>query len=126
MKFDGSELRGLEVSLAKAMAGAMKDVTAVVAKGALNIKNEARRLSPKGGHVRQYPNSITYDMRMSVRGPMAEIGPDKEKRQGALGNLLEYGSVNNGPHPHMRPAAQKEQPRFEKALEDVAIKALEA
>jgi len=56
---------------------------------------------------------------------VAEIGPDKLRRQGPLGNLLEYGSVHNAPHPHMIPAAEAEQPRFEQAMEDLSARLLE-
>ena len=50
----------------------------------------------------------------------AEIGPDKLRPQGPLGNLIEFGSINNPPHPGGLPAALREEPRFEKAAADAA------
>lgn len=97
----------------------------VVAKGALNIKTDARRRVGGLKHAPSYPASITYDSKETPGGATAEIGPDKNKRQGALGNLIEYGSVHNSPKPHMAPAADAEAPRFEKAMEELAAKPLE-
>lgn len=121
---NGHEVVELEAVLVKAALGVIKDVRAVVEKGALNIKKDAAKRIGGLAHARAYPRSISYDMRQSLLGPTAEIGPDKSRRQGALGNLLEYGSVNNPPHPHMRPAADAELPKFAKALEDLAVKTL--
>jgi hypothetical protein len=124
VQFDGHELKILAEDLAQAAAAAPKETRQVVAKGALNIKTDARRRITGLAHAPAYPRSITYDSHETPAGSWAEIGPDKEKRQGALGNLLEYGSVKNPPHPHMTPAAEAEEPRFAKAMEDLAVKVL--
>jgi hypothetical protein len=73
---------------------------AVVARGALNVKNgwRANATATAGRHGRLYPASISYDMRPHPTGASAEIGPDKTRPQGALGNLLEFGSVTNPTH----------------------------
>lgn len=73
---------------------------AVVRRGALNVKNgwRANATATAGRHARLYPSSISFDMRPHPTGASAEIGPDKGRPQGPLGNLLEFGSVNNPPH----------------------------
>jgi len=73
---------------------------AVVERGALNVKNgwKANATVTARRHARLYPASISYDMRRHPTGAQAEIGPDKSRPQGALGNLLEFGSVKNPPH----------------------------
>ncbi len=124
LKVDASEVQALAEILVKAAGVAPIEARAVVAKGALQIKNDARRRVSGLAHAPAYPASITYDTNETATGAWAEIGPDKGKRQGALGNLLEYGSVKNAPRPHMAPALEAEQPRFEKAMEDLAVKAL--
>jgi hypothetical protein len=116
------DVRGLERILVDAAGVAPAEARKVVAKGAVNIKTEARRLVGSPAHAPAYPSAITYDTRETPGGAIAEIGPDKAKRQGALGNLFEYGSVNNRPHPHMGPAGATEKPRFERAMEDLAVK----
>lgn len=96
--------------------------TRVVAKGALNIKRGARERVAGLKHAPAYPRSIGYNKLTLPSGPAAEIGPDKERTQGALGNILEYGTENNAPIPHMIPAAEDELPRFTRAMEGIAVR----
>jgi hypothetical protein len=117
------EADGLGVLIADlddATAQALPEVRKVVQRGALQIKtNWARRWS---GHP-HYPSlgaAVSYDSDQTPAAVEAEIGPDKERRQGALGNLIEYGSVNSAPNPGGLPALAAEEPRFAAALEDLA------
>lgn len=107
-----------------AMAGMRLDaaVKQVVAKGALNIKNDWRKSASGLAHAPAYPSSITYDLDAEPGSGVisAEIGPDKDKRQGPLGNLIEFGSANNPPHLDGARALAAEEPRFVSALESVA------
>ena len=103
-------------------------VRATVQKAALDIKDDAKEIvtaaTPKG-YARAYPSSITYDTQQTATGgTSAEIGPDKGKRQGALGNLIEFGSANNAPIPHLGPALEHEIPNLELWLSEVAGEAL--
>ena len=90
-------------------------VRAVVERGALNVKNGMARDAQGIGHAPAFPSSITYDM----RGLSAEIGPDKTRRQGALGNILAFGTSKNAPVWNHLAALEREAPRFEQALVDV-------
>lgn len=125
--FDNTEVDKLVQVLGQAGDAAFKNVRAIVAKGALNIKTDARRMAKGIAHAPLYPSSISFDLKTRLRTFEAEIGPDKNLRQGSLGNILEYGAParNTAPHPHMLPAAVRELPRLEKALEDAAAKPLE-
>ena len=120
---DAHELDVLAKDLDQAAGVAPKDARKVVAKGALNIKRDAQRRVTGLAHAPAYPRAITYDSHETLRGGWAEIGPDKDRRQGALGNIIEFGTTKNPPRPHMRPAADAEQPRFERSMEDLALKA---
>lgn len=113
------------ITLGKAVSAGPDEAAKVVAKGALNIKNDARRRIGRPAHAPAYASAITYDTYRWFTGPAADIGPDKGRRQGALGNVLEFGTVNNAPIPHMIPAAEAESPRFEKAMGDLAARLLE-
>lgn len=95
-------------------ARAQVQAVAVVNRGALNVKNgwKANARATAGRHARLYPNSISYDMRPYPTGAQAEIGPDKTRPQGALGNLLEFGSVKNPPHNDGGRALQAEAAAF--------------
>lgn len=93
------------------------EVRAVVAKGALNIKNDWRGRSSGLAHAPRYPYSIGYDTDVLAGSVRAVIGPDKDKPQGALGNLIEFGSAKNPPHNDGGQALQAEEPRFVAAIE---------
>lgn len=125
IRIEHGDLDRLVLDLDQAASGMPEEAANVVERGALNIKNGARRRVGGLGHAPAYPNAITYDMRDGMRGPEAEIGPDKGRRQGALGNILEFGTINSAPIPHIRPAADEELPKFEKAMQDLSEKALE-
>lgn len=125
MRIDTGELKKLEYDFAEAVQAAPKESRQVVQKAALNIKTDAQRRVGGLRHAPAYPRAISYDTRETPNGPEAEIGPDKQRRQGALGNLIEFGSVNNAPRPHMIPAAEAELPRFERVMEDLSVRLLE-
>ena len=90
----------------------------VVQKGSLNIKTQARAnvLSSAPVHNAHAANAITYDTKFTATAAEGEIGYDKAKRGGSLGNLLEYGSSHNSPHRDLGRALDDEEPRFEEAL----------
>jgi HK97 gp10 family phage protein len=84
---------------------------------ARKIKDDARKLAKGIGRPAQhYWRSISYDIDDLGDSVYAEIGPDKLKTQGPLGVLLEFGSVNNAPRPHLSPAFQANQGDFETGL----------
>lgn len=97
---------------------------AVLTKGALNIKNDWRTNASGLRHAPAYPYSISYDIDVQPGRMTAEIGPDKAKPQGALGNLIEYGSSKNPPHLDGARALAAEEPRFYAALEDATGRAV--
>ncbi len=111
---DVSDLTAWEHDLEKVAVTVVPKMEAIVTKGALNVKNGARDLAKQiGPHARIYPYSISYDVTTEGLKVEAEIGPDKDKPQGALGNLLQYGSSKNPPHDHLGPPLDAEAPRLE-------------
>lgn len=118
-ELDVSELRKLEADLSAVAGKVNKDLRPVLQRGALNVKRDAQRLASGLAHAPHYPKAITYETRDKASGPTAVVGPDKGKRQGALGNILEYGTSKNPPHPHLGPALKAEEPRFVKAVSDL-------
>ena len=96
------------------------ELRAVVNRGAFNIRRDWRRRWSGYAHLRHLPNAVTYDVGGTGGTYTAEIGPDKSRRQGPLGNIIEFGSVNNAPIRGGLPAALAEEPRFERAVADAA------
>lgn len=109
-------LNELQAILETAATDVAPEAKKVLAKAAFNIKKDAQRKVAGLRHAPAYPRSIGYETEWQGDAGRAEIGPDKDKRQGALGNLLEYGSVNNPPYAHLGPALDYEAPNFEKYL----------
>lgn len=122
-------LRSLAHDLSDAPRKAQRAVVVIVEHAAVNVKQSwaenARQSS--GRYAPAYPNSITYDLSLAgalVGHVEAEIGPDKTRRQGPLGNLLEYGSANNPPHNDGGRALREEAPKFESEIAATALDAL--
>jgi hypothetical protein len=120
-----SGLGQLEAMLEGVGKEALPEGRKVVSKGALNMKNGMRRRVQGIQHAPAYPYSIGYSLKTSGLTVEAEVGPDKAKRQGALGNILNYGTLNNAPIPHVEPALDDEEPKYLAALDDLGARLLE-
>lgn len=126
MSADVRQMMRLSRTLQAGGVRARLEVRAVVERGALNVKNEWRSnaVATSGRHARRYPYSVSYDVWSTLAGARAEIGPDKGRPQGALGNLLEFGSVNNPPHNDGGRALAAEAPRFAAQIAALAARAM--
>jgi hypothetical protein len=120
---DVSQILALARDLAAAGVVAEREAQAVVSKGALNVKNTWRlnAAASAGRHARYYPSTIGYDLHVGAGFIEAVVGPDKALPQGPLGNLLEFGSVNNAPHNDGGRALLLEEPRFQAAAAALGI-----
>jgi hypothetical protein len=121
-------LSELSADMQQAIKNAIPDAKKIVGKGSLNVKREAQRIIKaysKRRYVPHYPRAISYDVKASGTVVSSEIGPDSAKLQGGLGKLLELGSVNNAPIPHLDPALSLEQITFFGYMEELGEKLLE-
>lgn len=116
----------LAADLLKAGAEAIVATRAVVQKGALNIKNDAKRNVQQSApvHNAYAHNAITYDTTIRPLTVEAEIGYDKDKRGGSLGNILEYGTRKNPPHRDLGRALDREAEHFDGYLAAAIAKLL--
>lgn len=117
MEVDFSQVDRLADELMAVPAEVEPKVRKVVARGALNVKNTMRDEAQSGGSYRHFHRSISYDLENG--GMAAEIGPDKGRIQGALGNILYFGTSKNAPQLDIMSGLNREAPRFERALIDV-------
>lgn len=117
------EITGLDElvrDLSDAPGRAQRKVDGIVRKGAVNVMEDWRQRASGLAHAPLYPRSVTFDAKWEGATYVAEIGPDKDLPQGALGNLIEYGSAKNPPHGDGSAALDAEAPRFEKAMDEAA------
>ncbi len=119
---DASELQKLSASFATASGRLPADARAVVSKGALNIKTDTREHISNDPYWKRLAQEVNYDMTGNAVQSVATIGYDDED-QGELAGIYEFGSVKRAPHPTLIPAFEREAPRFEKAMGDLAGKA---
>lgn len=130
MVVDATDAFRAAAQLAAVAAATNAATSAVVKKGALNVKNDAAatvRDRAGGGRLRHYPHSISYDVTVTASRATAEIGPDKDRMQGALGNIIEFGTATLPPVvPHLGPALDRESDTFEDHVGDAAVKLAEA
>ena len=117
---DNSEVASLAHDLTEASVSMQWKAPAVIKKGAVNIKAEARRIIADARAVRTTIPAYPYAIGFSLMGHSlneAEIGPTRRKgKQGKLGNLLEYGGMFNAPIPHLQPALEREAPNVARHL----------
>lgn len=120
----------LAAALLAAGGKAVVGASAVVAKGALNVKTEAKANVLKSAPVHNggAHNTITYDAPHLVGTRIeSEIGYDRGAgRAAALGNLLEYGGGGDRSPAHrdLGRALDAEEPRFEQAIATMAMRPL--
>lgn len=123
------EIRLLAVDLSEVPVKTEARMGTLMAGSAQRVKerwraNERRR---SGRSAPAEPSSITFDVEVASIGLgfiEAVIGPDKALRQGPLGNLLEFGSVNNPPHNYGGRALKTEAPKLEHDMAALALETL--
>jgi hypothetical protein len=121
LTLDTSDVRRLAARLTEISAAAVPALAVVVRQTAVAVRDDLRRDARGHRRFKAFPSSITED----VRGLWAEIGPDKNRRQGALGNLLYFGTARSGPTlEHPEAALARAIPGFEAAVAYVAAQAL--
>lgn len=119
------DLHSLIADLQRASGRIEPEVRAVVSRGALNIKDAWRKSWSGHPHIRHLPRAIGYDMSGNAYYSKARIGVDHDAMQGPLAHLIEWGSPTSGPIPGGAKALEDEEPKFLRALEDLAERLLD-
>lgn len=125
--FEADDLAVWMQDLVNAEAKVVPAARAVVVKGALNVKVDARsrfNAARVGNYLPHYARAISYEVTEYPAGSVAEIGPESDMPQGGMGKGVELGSVRHPPIPHLNPALDAEAPKFEVAAADVGVRAL--
>jgi hypothetical protein len=100
--FDARGLNELAAALGEVAYTAGPYVRDAMERTAIDVKKDWRAAASAHKTIKRYQYAIGYDfVTQQLFGSTivrCDIGPDKNKRQGALGNLLEYGSPTSPPH----------------------------
>ena len=116
-EFDVSDVYEFALGLDKTADDVFDRLRPVVSKGALNIKKDLQQDAQGHPHAPAFPSAISYDTKATKSQISAEIGPDKDKKQGALGNILYFGTSKNPAVLDINGPLDREEPKFIKAIE---------
>lgn len=116
------ELQRFANDLGKIASKALPEVDAVLKKGAQNIKDDLIDGIPSGSSWRALKGAISYDSTYSIGHAKYEVGPDKARRGGALGNLWYFGGSRGGGYGDLEGPLAREAPNLERELGKVVDK----
>lgn len=119
---DASEALVVASNLGKIAGSTVDEVDAILKKGAQNIKTEMEMDLRWSEHFKGMAGSISYDSDYRIGEPAYEIGPDKSRRGGSLGNIYYFGTSRGGGHGDLEKPLRSEEPRLTSALADLAGK----
>lgn len=110
------ELRSFARDLDKIASKALSDTDAVLKKGAQNIKDDLVADARGSKHFKGMSGSISYDSMYGIGHAKYEIGPDKSRRGGALGNIYYFGTSRGGGTGDLEGPLARETPNLEREL----------
>lgn len=118
-EMDVSEVTAVANGLGRIAASALPDVDEVLKKGAQNIKEGMISDVEGSEHFKGMAGSISYDSRYGLGRAQYEIGPDKARRGGALGNIYYFGTSRGGGSGDLDKQLNLEAPRTLEFLEQL-------
>jgi hypothetical protein len=119
VEFDFSEFDDVLADLDKAPGRAVPKLTAATRAASGKIREAMVKDATGIGHAPHFPRSITDEVKFGVGRISAEIGPDKSRKQGALGNILYFGGSKSGPVLDINGPLDQETPAYVKAIEEI-------
>ena len=100
----------------------MPDTDAVLKKGAQNIKDDLVAEARGSTHFKGMAGSISYDSMYGIGHAKYEVGPDKGRRGGALGNIAYFGTSRGGGTLDLEGPLERERPNLERELDKLVDK----
>ncbi|MFK5691282.1 HK97-gp10 family putative phage morphogenesis protein [Ornithinimicrobium sp. LYQ92] len=121
--FDTTELDAWADHLVKHNSIVRNETTAILRRaGRAAVRDSKKWVNTSGRYTKHYRRAIT--MTEMPGGLAVEYGPEIGYKQSFLGKILELGTVNNPPHPHMIPAGETQAPIIEGAVARAVLRAL--
>lgn len=123
--FDFSDFDKLAADLEGA-ADAIPNVKKAVQVTSFKVKNAWRDKLRGSASLPALPFAVSYDVKADAGSVEGEIGFDKGKPQGPLGNISEFGSINNAPRGFGLASLEENQVDFIKGIEQAIDDTLKA
>lgn len=111
------DLFALARDLGAAGRDAIPYATKAVAVTANRVKQSWREKVAGSLGLEGLAYALSYDVTAHVADVQAEIGYDKDKGQGPLGNISEFGSIRHPPRGFGAAALQENAPDFEHGID---------
>ena len=124
--FDYTDLTKLTVDIGAVPGDTSENVRTAVKVTSLNIKNAWKAKLQGSATLPALPNAVTFDMTESATGVESDIGFDKGRKQGALGNISEYGTPKTAPRGFGLASLHENEEDFERGIEIAIDQALKA
>ena len=119
---DTSQLTDWASELEAAALSLLTRARPVMSRAGLNVKRQLALDMAASPHFKGIAGSISYDTADTRSGVQVEVGPDTERRGGALANIAYFGSPSvpgGGSVPDPLLAAEAELPNLERFLGDL-------
>lgn len=114
---DPSEMRRLVADLGRVSTRIVAKLDPIIKKGAVNLKGDLNEQAASSRSFKGMAGSVTFDARHASGFVGYEVGPDKSRRGGALGNIFFFGGANGGGGTgDLDGALSREEPELVKAL----------
>src|SRR5690625_5528760 len=94
-----TEMNRLIADMTQAATRTVAEVDPIIKKGAVNLKDDLNKQASNSRHFRGMAGSVTFDSRYGFGLIGYEVGPDKARRGGALGNIFFFGGASGGGGP---------------------------
>ncbi|GAA1110537.1 hypothetical protein [Nesterenkonia jeotgali] len=115
----GNELQRFGTDLGRIASRALPDVDKVLEVGANKIKKGLNDNLAGSSSFRPASGSVTYDRQAGLGSISYVIGPDKQRRGGALGNIAFFGTSRGGGTVDLEGPLREEAPIVEGLLGDL-------
>lgn len=118
---DASEIYELAGDMSQAGAKAVPALRETMAQAgsafADQWRDNSRQNFSDDGHAKHYPDSIDSDLVFDLGGVSVDVGPNRAKKQGFLGHILEFGGERSPAYMDGLRALDAMEPRVERQVD---------
>lgn len=131
MSFDFSEMDRLAASFDHIPSETARGLRSAIEGTAHKVRDGWRAKLAGSPHFPALPYAITYDIKVLAGARFdtnlqADIGPDKRRAQGALGNISEYGTPKTPGRGYGLAALEEQIPDFQRGIDRAIEDGLQA